>query len=165
MLPPPPARRSPRKRAPRAGARSPRDRGRTAGSACAPWAAESTAPGPRSQPANRGSVLAMEFLHRRPARPAGRTWESPERGTMKREQRVLENFFGCLKAHDSGGLLRCYDPEIEHTDWVFVQLRGRRVVAKWTMLFERVPALDVHVHVLHVSGNQGLAAWELRYPG
>ena len=84
---------------------------------------------------------------------------------MKREERVLENFFRCLKAHDSGGLLRCYDPEVEHTDWVFVQLRGRRAAAKWALLFERVPALDVHVHVLHVSGNQGLAAWELRYPG
>ncbi len=82
---------------------------------------------------------------------------------MNRHERLLQELYAALDAHDGERMARCYSPDATFSDPVFQSLRGAEVGNMWRMLCERGKDLRVTASGIHANDTTGGAHWEARY--
>jgi ketosteroid isomerase-like protein len=76
---------------------------------------------------------------------------------------LIETFYSAFQKKDYGGMIVCYHPQIEFSDPVFVDLKGKQVGAMWHMLVERGTDMTLQFSKVQAQGDSGQAHWEARY--
>lgn len=82
---------------------------------------------------------------------------------MHPNEKLIQNFYACFQKRDYAGMAACYHDEVEFSDMVFINLKGKRAKAMWQMLCERGKDLEITVSGIHAEAHRGQAHWEARY--
>ena len=82
---------------------------------------------------------------------------------MHPNEALIARFYTAFGARDAQAMAACYHPEIEFSDPVFPQLRGREAGAMWAMLCARATGLEIAFSDVHADDASGAAHWEARY--
>nr|MBP6687917.1 nuclear transport factor 2 family protein [Lacibacter sp.] len=69
-------------------------------------------------------------------------------------QELISRFYTAFRLGDWQTMETCYHPEATFTDEVFVDLKGKEVMAMWRMLLERSKG-ELEITFSHVQGTSG----------
>lgn len=83
---------------------------------------------------------------------------------MHPNEALIARFYAAFRARDAKTMGACYHPDIEFSDPVFPQLRGREAGAMWAMLCARATDLAIEFSDVRADDAGGSARWEARYP-
>lgn len=76
---------------------------------------------------------------------------------------LINRFYTAFAARDPAGMVACYHPGVAFHDPAFLDLKGWRAAAMWTMLCERAEDLRIEHSAVTVDGDRGTAHWEAWY--
>lgn len=76
---------------------------------------------------------------------------------------LIEQFYSSFQRKDYAGMIACYHPQVQFSDPVFTDLRGKQAGAMWHMLVERGRDLTLEFRDVSASGDTGKAHWEAKY--
>lgn len=76
---------------------------------------------------------------------------------------LIEDFYKAFQKKDYAGMIGCYHPNIEFSDPVFTNLKGKQAGAMWHMLCERGTDLTLEFRDIQTQGSSGKAHWEATY--
>lgn len=76
---------------------------------------------------------------------------------------LIENFYTAFQNKDWKGMQACYHSEIQFSDPVFPNLKGKKAKAMWHMLLAASTDLDITFSDVQASHETGKAKWEARY--
>lgn len=82
---------------------------------------------------------------------------------MHPNEKLIHQFYSCFQARDYKGMEECYHPEIEFSDMVFTNLKGKRAGAMWQMLCQRATDLEITTSGIKADDKKGQAHWEAIY--
>lgn len=82
---------------------------------------------------------------------------------MADPQQVITDFYTSFQQRDYAGMIACYHPQVEFSDPVFVDLKGKQACAMWHMLCERGKDLQIQFSAVQAQGDNGTAHWEATY--
>ncbi len=77
--------------------------------------------------------------------------------------RLIEQFYSRFQQKDYAGMIACYHQQIEFSDPVFTDLKGKQAGAMWHMLIERGADMKLTFDRVQAQGNSGSAHWEATY--
>ena len=76
-------------------------------------------------------------------------------------QMVIESFYSSFQVRDHAGMIACYHPDVQFSDPVFTDLRGKQAMAMWHMLCERGRDLAIEFRGVAATDTAGKAHWEV----
>jgi ketosteroid isomerase-like protein len=79
-------------------------------------------------------------------------------------QQVIHEFYSAFQKRDWAAMQSCYHADIEFTDPVFLDLKGKKARAMWHMLSESARDLKIEFGEVAVSVTTGSCRWEAWYP-
>ncbi len=83
---------------------------------------------------------------------------------MHPHEALIDKFYTAFKRSDAVAMAACYHPDIEFSDPVFPGLRGKRAMAMWAMLNQRIADPDTRTFSsVHADDLRGSAHWEAHY--
>jgi hypothetical protein len=82
---------------------------------------------------------------------------------VNKHEQVINRFYEGFRARDAEAMCSCYHPEVEFSDSVFRDLKGREATGMWRMLCARAEDLQVTFGSVHADGAHGSAHWEAVY--
>lgn len=76
---------------------------------------------------------------------------------------LIENFYTSFQKRDAAGMIACYHDDVQFSDPVFIDLRGSKAKAMWTLLCERGQDLRVEFRDVRADDGKGSAHWDAWY--
>lgn len=76
---------------------------------------------------------------------------------------IIEKFYTSFQNKDWDGMQKCYHEDVEFSDPVFPQLKGKKAKAMWHMLLSASTDLSVSYSQINSSDNRGSCHWEAIY--
>ncbi|MGQ5522834.1 nuclear transport factor 2 family protein [Chitinimonas sp. PSY-7] len=83
---------------------------------------------------------------------------------MSVESDLINHFYTAFQQRDWATMAACYHPDVQFSDPVFIDLRGRQPAAMWRMLLESASELSVSFSSVEAENGQGSASWVAIYP-
>ncbi len=82
---------------------------------------------------------------------------------MHPNEELIAKFYTSFQKRDATGMIDCYDPDVQFSDQVFVDLKGDRAKAMWQMLCARGSDLKIVFGNVQANDDVGQAHWEATY--
>jgi ketosteroid isomerase-like protein len=82
---------------------------------------------------------------------------------MNENASIIEKFYRSFKDKNLPAMLECYHEEVEFSDPVFTDLKGKSAHAMWMMLVERGGDLQISFKNVKAEGSEGSADWTAIY--
>lgn len=76
---------------------------------------------------------------------------------------TIKRFYTCFQQKDWKGIQACYHPEIQFSDPVFPNLKGKEAKAMWHMLVTAATDLEINYSGVEASEISGHCKWEAQY--
>lgn len=76
---------------------------------------------------------------------------------------TIRRFYTAFQQRDATTMAACYAPDVQFSDPVFTDLRGRTAGTMWKMLCERGKDLKIEFRDVRADATTGSAHWEAWY--
>ncbi|MEK7486190.1 MAG: nuclear transport factor 2 family protein [Planctomycetota bacterium] len=82
---------------------------------------------------------------------------------MHPNEQLIEQFYQGFQKQDASKMIACYADNIEFSDPVFPNLKGKEAKAMWQMLCERAKNFELTYSHIQANETSGKAHWEAKY--
>ena len=83
--------------------------------------------------------------------------------TADNHKALIETFYTAFQQKDYATMNSCYHDNVQFSDPVFTDLKGKQAKAMWHMLCERGKDLQLVFNNVQAQENGGIAHWEATY--